>query len=150
MRKLTYFLLLLSLTQTGCGIGGHWMNGDPFYKPYIKPYIAYWTKEGITEESRLNDWVECGGLPDGSFALDRKKRLPEESSDIFRTRLEFEFQRCMLRANYHYTGNCSSEHMKARPLCNSPWGQLNEIYKIIIDSNYLFNYMYFLKIIERI
>lgn len=45
------------------------MNGNPFYKPDI----AYLTKEGMTEENRLHDWIGCRGLPDGSFALDRKK-----------------------------------------------------------------------------
>lgn len=120
MRLSVYFLLVLSFTQTGCGIGGYWMNGDPFYKPDIKPYISYWTKEEMTEESRLNNWVACGGLPNGSFALDRKKRLPEESSDIFRARLEHDFERCMLRTGYRYTGNCSSEYMKSQPLCGAP------------------------------
>ncbi len=96
------------------------MNGNPFYEPDIKPYISYWQKDGMTEKSRLNDWVACGGLPDGSFALDRKKRLPDENSDTFRTRLEFEFQRCLLQNSYRYTGNCTSAYMKARPLCGAP------------------------------
>ena len=37
--------LPIVLLQTGCGIGGHWMTGDPFYKSDTKPNIAYWDKE---------------------------------------------------------------------------------------------------------
>lgn len=115
--KLVWVILCLGIALSGCGIGGYWMTGDPFYKPDIKPYIAYWHKEGMTEESRLHDWVACGGHPDGGFRLDRNKRKTDESTDTFQTRLEFEFQRCMIRSGYRYTGNCSSEYMKARPLC---------------------------------
>lgn len=60
MRKSVYFLLMLNIMLTSCGIGGHWMNGNPFREP-VKPYIDYWEKEGMTKESRLNDWVVCGG-----------------------------------------------------------------------------------------
>lgn len=95
------------------------MNGNPFREP-VKPYIDYWEKEGITEESRLNDWIVCGGHADGGFRLDRNKRKTDESIDTYQTRLEFEFQRCMIRSGYRYTGNCSSEYMKARPLCGAP------------------------------
>lgn len=86
----------------------------------IKPYIAYWEKVGMTEESRLHDWVECGGHADGGFRLDRGKRKVDESTDTFQTRLEFEFQRCMIQCGYRYTGNCSSDYMKTRPLCGAP------------------------------
>lgn len=119
MRTSVYFLLFLGLTQTGCGIGGYWMNGNPFREP-VKPYIDYWDKEGMTKESRLNDWIVCGGHPDGGFRLDRNKRTTDESIDTYQTRLEFEFQRCMIRSGYRYMGNCSSEYMKARPLCGAP------------------------------
>ena len=88
----------------------------------IKPYIAYWQKEGMTEEGRLKDWVACGGMKDGGFGypLDPNARLSGESEQEFMTRLDHAFQRCMIRSDYHYTGNCSSEYMKARPLCGAP------------------------------
>ena len=124
LRKFVWSIPVLCLTLSGCGIGGHWMEGisgqaREDYLKSIKPYIAYWQKEGMTVEGR-RDWMACGGHPDGGFRLDRNKRLPSESSDEFRTRLEFEFQRCMLRSGYRYTGDCSSEYMKARPLCGAP------------------------------
>ncbi|SMB21523.1 protein of unknown function [Sterolibacterium denitrificans] len=40
------------------------------YQKSIKPYIAYWTKEGMTEEERLKDWMECGGMANGSYSSD--------------------------------------------------------------------------------
>ncbi|HMM55832.1 MAG TPA: hypothetical protein PKC23_12525 [Candidatus Desulfobacillus sp.] len=86
----------------------------------IKSYMEYWTKDGMTAESRVRDWVACGGQPNGNFGLDSRKRLPGEEYSNYRTRLEFEFQRCMIRNGYRYTGNCSSEYMKARPLCGAP------------------------------
>ena len=74
----------------------------------------------VADGDRRADWVACGGQPNGQFSLDRRKQLPDESSRDFRTRLEFEFQRCMLRSGYRYTGNCSSEYTRARPLCGVP------------------------------
>ncbi len=114
-------LSCLILSMTACGIEPA-LSGKAFddYQKSIKPYIAYWEKPGITEESQLADWMACGGQPDGSFALDRKKRLPDESYDTFRTRLEFEFQRCMIGSGYLYTGDCSSKYMQSRPLCGAP------------------------------
>lgn len=96
------------------------MNGDPFYKPDIKPYIAYWQKDAMTDEGRLKDWERCGGHKDGSFSWKVKEQLPLESEDQTRTRQAFDFQRCMIRAGYHYTGNCASDYMKSRPLCGAP------------------------------
>ncbi|SMB21535.1 putative transmembrane protein [Sterolibacterium denitrificans] len=114
-------MLFLALTQAGCGtqIG---LTGSAYeeYQKSIKPYITYWTKEGMTEDGRLRDWVACGGQENGNFSLDRKKRLQGESSDTFRTRLEHDFERCMLRSGYRYTGDCSSERMKSQPLCGAP------------------------------
>lgn len=119
MRTSVYFLLFLSLTQTGCGIGGHWMNGNPFREP-VKPYIDYWEKEGMTEESRLNDWAACEGSENGTFSWKVKQQFPDETDEAARMRQEHAFQRCLIRSGYRYIGNCSSEYMKARPLCGAP------------------------------
>jgi hypothetical protein len=74
----------------------------------------------MTEEDRKADWIACGGQANGNFGINRSKRLPDENQDAFQKRQEFEFQRCMLRAGYHYTGDCSSAYMKTRPLCGAP------------------------------
>ena len=123
MKPLRFWVVLcLICPLAGCGISGFWMTGDPSAGKDIKPYIAYWQKEGMTEEGRLKDWVACGGMKDGGFGypLDPNARLSGESEQEFMTRLDHAFQRCMIRSDYHYTGNCSSEYMKARPLCGAP------------------------------
>jgi len=123
MKPLRFWVVLcLICPLAGCGIGGFWMTGDPSAGKDIKPYLAYWQKEGMTEEGRLKDWVACGGMKDGGFGypLDPNARLSGESEQEFMTRLDHAFQRCMIRSDYHYTGNCSSEYMKARPLCGAP------------------------------
>ena len=114
-------LSLISLTLAGCAGPGLTTGRDAYLKS-IKPYLAYWQKEGMTEEGRLKDWVACGGMKDGGFGypLDPNARLSGESEQEFMTRLDHAFQRCMIRSDYHYTGNCSSEYMKARPLCGAP------------------------------
>ncbi len=91
------------------------------YLKSIKPYIAYWEKSVPPEEMRLHDWLACGGQSTGNFGVTEKNHmLPGESEREARTRLEFEFQRCMIRSGYHYTGDCTSDYMKVRPLCGAP------------------------------
>jgi hypothetical protein len=59
----------LTLLLTGCGFvsPGRGPSGDPFsifmyYEKRIEyPYGARWFKKGMTRESRLADWVACGG-----------------------------------------------------------------------------------------
>jgi hypothetical protein len=51
---------LLMLILSGCNtqvISGE--AAERLRHPY--PYGARWIKEGMTRESRLNDWVACGG-----------------------------------------------------------------------------------------
>lgn len=60
----------LCIALSGCGIGGFWMNGDPFYNPEIKPYIANWQKEGMTESGRREDSAECGASRSTAVADD--------------------------------------------------------------------------------
>ena len=90
------------------------------YQKSIKPYIAYWEKAGMTEEERKQDWVACGGNERGTFSWKVKQQLPGESNETARIRQERAFERCMIRAGYHYTGNCSSEDMKSEPMCGAP------------------------------
>ena len=63
MRVSIYLTFLLSLMSLGgCGIGGHWMNGDPSAGKNVKPYGAHWVKEGMTRESRREDLAACGSV----------------------------------------------------------------------------------------
>ena len=114
--------LALCFFHTGCGIGGYSMTGMVLEKDLksIKPYIAYWAKDGMTEERRLQDWVGCGGDNIGTFSWKTKKQMPGESNEQSSRRQDNDLQRCMLRSGYRYTGKCSSADMKAQPLCGAP------------------------------
>ncbi|MGY1490515.1 hypothetical protein ACW4YW_13980 [Methylobacillus pratensis] len=120
----TWILLSIPFLLSGC-LYGQCLDGpcalerEKMIKS-IKPYISYWIKEGMTEEGRLNDWVKCGGMRNGSFGINSVDRLSGESMAEATTRQEFAFQRCMIYSAYRYTGDCSSEYMKARPLCGAP------------------------------
>ena len=104
---------------TACGIGGFWMTGSPF-PSHVIPYRDRWEKPGMTEASRAQDWVTCGGDADGGSSMHVKRMLPGETNEQADIRQEFALQRCMIRAGYRYTGNCESAYAKARPLCGAP------------------------------
>ena len=112
-------LSLISLTLAGCAGPGLTTGRDAYLKS-IKPYLAYWQKEGMTEEGRLKDWMACGGSRDGGFGINIQDRLPGESRAASQERQKTDFQRCLLRAGYRYTGDCSSKYMRSRPLCGAP------------------------------
>lgn len=102
------FIFFAALALSGCGIGGMWMNGNPFYgrEPYIPPR-DYWVEEGRVDVSkRANDWIECGGDPQGGGTA--WKNLPDNEKEIFLYRKKYfkDIQRCMLRKGYIYTGVC--------------------------------------------
>ena len=100
--------------------GDHHDSDRDAYLKSIKPYIAYWQKAGMTEESRLRDWMACGGSRNGSFGINMQDRLPGESQGASENRQQTDFQRCLIRSSYRYTGNCSSDWAKTRPACGAP------------------------------
>ena len=64
MKRVAFWAISVSLLLNGCGIGGIWM--DPSNRPLDPsyPYGARWVKEGMTRDSRKEDWVACGGGAD--------------------------------------------------------------------------------------
>jgi len=84
-----------------------------------KPYIEYWEKPEMMTSKRQEDWVRCGGYPDGGFTLLTKRILPGETNEVAYARLKLDLQRCMIGNGYQYTGDCSSEYMKSQPLCGA-------------------------------
>lgn len=117
-------LSLISWFLVGCELmfqaGPGLTTGRDEYLKSIEPYISYWEKEGMTVESRLEDWMACGGFRNGSFGINMQDRLPRESQAESQNRQQTNFQRCILRAGYHYTGDCSSDWSKTRPACGGP------------------------------
>lgn len=116
MSQKSFLVFFLCAVLNGCGIGGYWMNGNPFYAS-VKPYMSLWHKDGMTEESQRVDWVKCGGSENGNFSSDARKDLPGESPSQGYDRQSIEHQRCLIRLGYRYTGNCSSPALMTKPLC---------------------------------
>jgi hypothetical protein len=116
MKYRTLFRLSLAIAACG-GLTSCYQScavGDPLgfltYCPretrealrHPKPYRDYWTKFGMTEESRTKDWVECGGDADGGFSMHVKKMLPGETNETSRLRQTSEFKACLTQRGYHY------------------------------------------------
>jgi hypothetical protein len=77
----------------------------------------------VTEE-RKQDWMECGGQSNGDWGpsvkkTNEEKRPDEKGTDAAYERLSNEFQRCILRRGYRYTGSCDSQVMRAKPACGA-------------------------------
>ena len=72
----------------------------------IKPYGAHWVKEGTTRESRIKDWVGCGGDQSGTFSPSIKTLSDGEKKGVSREqtrqRLESETDSCMLSRGYRF------------------------------------------------
>lgn len=124
MKRLTrtYLLICTSISLTACGIGGFWMNGDPSEGRNVKPYLYYWEKPDMTAQGRKEDWVECGGKSNGNWGpsikmTNEEKRPNENGTDAAYERLHNEFQRCILKKGYYYTGKCDNKKMRAQPAC---------------------------------
>jgi len=101
--------LWVSILFAGCGIGGFWMNGNPFLTP-VTPYLHYWEKPRMTVESRMEDWVECGGASNGNFSprIDKVKneRRPEEKNNwAAHDRLWLSLISCMKAKGYRYVAS---------------------------------------------
>lgn len=94
-------ILLLPLLMSGCLLE----SVGPIDRT-IKPYGAHWVKEGMTRESRISDWVSCGGDPSGSFSPSIKALTDGEkigiSREQTRKRLEVEVDSCMINLGYQF------------------------------------------------
>jgi hypothetical protein len=64
----------LSLSLVGCGtqvLSG--AAAEILRNP--KPYGAHWIKEGMTRETHLSDWIQCGGSADLDDGVERKSGM---------------------------------------------------------------------------
>ena len=98
-------LSLISLTLAGCAGPGLTTGRDAYLKS-IKPYLAYWQKEGMTEEGRRRDSLECGGLNDsiqfmGTRVLKAVQR-PGETDGETENRLRQDWVACMRGKGYQW------------------------------------------------
>jgi hypothetical protein len=75
------------------------------------PNSDYWERQGMTGKIRRQDWMECGGMPDGGY-----------SSDVQERNKLHRIERCMRdQKGYRYIGPCyDTEISKASPACGAP------------------------------
>ena len=113
MKWLLWIVACLGLLLTGCNTTILVASGKEFsdYQKSIKPYIAYWQKEGVTEEERRRDSLECGGLNDsiqfmGTRVLKAAQR-PSETDEETETRLRQDWVACMREKGYQWVKSSS-------------------------------------------
>jgi len=106
-----YFLsivfFLISLGLTGCGIGGFWMNGNPNHSPTY-PYGARWVKAGMTRESRLSEFMQCGGYENLREGFEIQPNQP--TTDFFKgyNAHVTQVSACMRSKGYSYLEQCDA------------------------------------------
>lgn len=125
-QKFAVCIFVSSALLSGCGIGGFWMNGDPSAGKNIKPYIEKWDKPGMTPDSRDQDAASCGGgsgshAPGFSQKKINEERRPGEKENSAYARLFYNWERCMIKKGYRFTGECyDNEISRASPACGAP------------------------------
>jgi hypothetical protein len=90
-----------------------------------KPYIENWEKPGADAAARGQDSAACGGgstdrAPSFGPGFIREMQQPGESENATYVRLFRDWQRCMIKKGYRYTGYCSSDYAKVAPACGAP------------------------------
>jgi hypothetical protein len=108
-----------------------------------KPSLQQWEKPAMTSEGRRQDAYDCGGgrgKASPESACWATSRCPDLSDDVpvfgrnqikaaqrpgnteneTHRLLIYDWQRCMLKKGYRYTGYCSVEYAKEAPACGAP------------------------------
>lgn len=123
--KFKILIFFIPFVFSGCGIGGYWMNGNPFVSEPGPPEIEYWIRPDSTAEQRVQDSITCGGSPLGAnFSRKQLEAERQPGEHIFLgplSRLHDKWERCMLSKGYQYTGQCLDNSVsRARPACGAP------------------------------
>ncbi|GGP23017.1 hypothetical protein [Silvimonas iriomotensis] len=126
-------MCVLGILLAGCCPGGCFIATGKDVEALInaRPYLLQWAKADVTPESRRMDSRTCGSdlletvpYPDGiAFSQDRiqKEQQPREDDRAAYSRLFDNWQRCMLKKGYRYTGQCyDNEISRALPACGAP------------------------------
>jgi hypothetical protein len=74
----------------------------------LKPYGAHWIKEGMTRESRVADWLQCGG---GAYLNDGYERQSGITTKAYFEGLELHRKRirsCMGGKKYFWIEQCDA------------------------------------------
>jgi len=112
-----WLVVFISVGLTACTIGnGHicgpqtpiaYCDHEAYEKlMHPKPYLQYWEKEGMINEVRGQDSLDCGGSNGGPDFSDQQlnaARQPEDKNDFApRSRLSRAWVECMKTKGYYY------------------------------------------------
>ena len=99
-------ILIFSIFLIGCGIGGWYMQGDPYPEKPISE-LSRWKKNNDEEGQRMKDWLSCGGTNSGMVKLSSADRNLSRSEEIALADKEYDLaQACMINKGYIYIGKC--------------------------------------------
>lgn len=121
MKKITYWMVMLStIAYGGCSMGFVPTGLEP-----PKPYLENWNKPAITSDGKMQDSKSCGGSnrgPDFSTEqLNAVRQKGDKNDFAARGRLFHDWERCMLKKGYRYTGMCyDNEISRVSPACGAP------------------------------
>jgi len=113
MKKIFFILVSGSLIflLTGCFVSelGSMSGRERIeYLKSIKPYGAHWIKVGMTKESRIVDWLECGGGENLSDGYERKSGITnKEYFDGLNARRK-QIRNCMDGKGYNWIEQCDT------------------------------------------
>lgn len=107
------------LANSGCALG----FVAPLDAP--KPYLTTWNKVGLTREGRMQDSALCGGGYNERVVVNAQNEnaVPRSDEKYQQTdsRLFRQWQRCMIKKGYRYTGVCcDNEISRTLPACGAP------------------------------
>ncbi|MGM0516887.1 MAG: hypothetical protein ACQER6_04740 [Pseudomonadota bacterium] len=124
---------LSPLVLSSCAIGPGGICGpqtplyecmNPNYPESIKPYLHYWVKPGMTEESQRQDSWECGAAPTELAAehvifpdkvLESEKQAHETTDVPAINRLRDKWGDCMKEKGYEYVWTGRPLRQEAKP-----------------------------------
>ena len=114
MKKiLRIFICIAVITNLSGCLYGQCMDGPCAFErakmiENIKPYGAYWIKEGMTQESRINDWLQCGGGAGLSDGFERQSNITTkeffDGLDLHRKMI----RSCMDSKGYKWIEQCDA------------------------------------------
>lgn len=91
----------------------------------VKPYIEYWVNEERPPSARGQDSAKCKGgssayAPGFSQNDIQTDQRPNETKNETYSRFHHEWERCMLKSGYRYTGQCyGNEVSRASLACGA-------------------------------
>jgi hypothetical protein len=108
----TLVIICLIASLSGC-LYGQCFDGPCAFErakmiESVKPYGAHWIKDAMTRESRIVDWLECGGGENLSDGYERKSGITnKEYFDGLNSRRK-QLRNCMDSKGYNWIEQCDT------------------------------------------